>query len=203
MRRALPNLQTISAIRTVVRTRHHSAARGFSKQHLIGGQIPDKSADTMRLTRRRIALIRHHSMSSTTGGACHHVRDDIGLPDADLPQVPPDNVNRRAKVARRLRLLQHNITLDSKIDEKESVHRLKPCHFCAAWTHLDKKSAPLRDALEKLSKTRKRVQNQLRAFTREDKRDIFRDAVFLCMTPFVTPRISSGCAAFKAAAAAA
>ena len=41
-----------------------------------------------------------------------------------------------------------------------------------------------------------------RAFTRADKRDIFRDAVFLCKTPFVTPRINSGCASFNAVRAA-
>ena len=29
-------------------------------------------------------------------------------------------------------------------------------------------------------------------FTRDERRDILREAVFLCMTPLVTPRISSG-----------
>ena len=37
------------------------------------------------------------------------------------------------------------------------------------------------------------------AFTRDARRDIFREAVFLWNTPFVTPRISSGCAARSAA----
>lgn len=38
-------------------------------------------------------------------------------------------------------------------------------------------------------------------FTRDDNRDNFRATVFLCSTPLVTPRASSGCAAFSAAAA--
>ena len=40
------------------------------------------------------------------------------------------------------------------------------------------------------------------AFTRAARREILRDAVFLCTTPLVTPRISSGCAVFSASAAA-
>lgn len=43
----------------------------------------------------------------------------------------------------------------------------------------------------------------LSALTREERRDIFRATVFLCITPLVTPRISSGCAVFSASAAAA
>jgi hypothetical protein len=39
------------------------------------------------------------------------------------------------------------------------------------------------------------------AFTRDDRRDILRATVFLCSTPLVTPRASSGWAAFSAAAA--
>ena len=39
-------------------------------------------------------------------------------------------------------------------------------------------------------------------FTLADKRDILREAVFLCSTPFDTPRISSGCASFNAVCAA-
>ena len=44
--------------------------------------------------------------------------------------------------------------------------------------------------------------DQASAFTRADRRDILRATVFLCNTPFVTPRISSGWAARSAAAAA-
>ena len=40
------------------------------------------------------------------------------------------------------------------------------------------------------------------ALTREVRRDILREAVFLCRTPLVTPRISSGWAAANAVAAA-
>ena len=40
------------------------------------------------------------------------------------------------------------------------------------------------------------------AFTRDDRRDILRATVFLCSTPLVTPRASSGWAFFSAAAAA-
>ena len=39
-------------------------------------------------------------------------------------------------------------------------------------------------------------------FTLADKRDIFREAVFLCRTPFDTPRINSGCASLNAVCAA-
>jgi len=39
-------------------------------------------------------------------------------------------------------------------------------------------------------------------FTLADRRDIFRDAVFLCRTPLVTPRMTSGCADRNASAAA-
>lgn len=38
----------------------------------------------------------------------------------------------------------------------------------------------------------------LSAFTRDDSRDIFRATVFLCNTPLVTPRISSGWQALRA-----
>lgn len=47
------------------------------------------------------------------------------------------------------------------------------------------------------------VDQAFSAFTREDRRDIFRATVFLCNTPLVTPRISSGWHSFRAAAAAA
>lgn len=40
-------------------------------------------------------------------------------------------------------------------------------------------------------------------FRRLARRETLRDAVFLCITPFVAARISSGCAALKAAVAAA
>jgi len=40
------------------------------------------------------------------------------------------------------------------------------------------------------------------SFTRADRRDILRATVFLCSTPLVMPRASSGCAARSAATAA-
>jgi hypothetical protein len=39
------------------------------------------------------------------------------------------------------------------------------------------------------------------AFTRAERRDIFRATVLRWYTPLVTPRISSGCAALRASAA--
>ncbi len=121
-----------------------------------------------------------------------------------IPLMSPRNdVNRTAKLARRLRAHQYNIALDSGIGEKESLRPLKTGGFCATGTHPNKKSAPLRDALDLIIKTRNRAKNQASDLTRDDRRDILRAAVFLCITPLVTPRISSGCAAFSAAAAAA
>lgn len=115
---------------------------------------------------------------------------------------PRNDVNRSVKLARGSGLLQHNIVLDSVIGEKESIEPLNWQDFCAATSHRDKKSAPCLDALEFFVFCQMR-QNQPIALTREDRRDILRDAVFLCITPLVTPRINSGCAALSAAAAAA
>jgi predicted nucleic acid-binding Zn ribbon protein len=50
---------------------------------------------------------------------------------------PRNDVNRSAKLARRLRRHQHNIVLDSAIDEKESLAPLK-CH--ANWAELQHKN---------------------------------------------------------------
>ena len=104
---------------------------------------------------------------------------------------PRNDVNRMAKVARGLGPLQHNIALDSLIVGKESLGALKCRDFCADRPHWHKKSAPGLGALEFLEFCRLR-QNQPTDLTRAAKRDILRDAVFLCMTPLVTPRISSG-----------
>ena len=114
---------------------------------------------------------------------------------------PRNDVNRRAKLARGLGPLQHNIVLDSEIGGKESTGALNWLDFCAATSHRHKKSAPGLDALEFFIFCRI-SQNQPIALTREDRRDILRAAVFLCMTPLVTPRINSGCATFRASAAA-
>ena len=114
---------------------------------------------------------------------------------------PRNDVNRMSNVARGLGRLQHNIALDSVIVQKESIGPLKSQDFCAARSHRHKKSAPCMGALE-IFILCNFAQNHAIALTREDRRDILRAAVFLCITPLVTPRINSGCAAFNAAAAA-
>ncbi|EBA13814.1 hypothetical protein RCCS2_07994 [Roseobacter sp. CCS2] len=74
---------------------------------------------------------------------------------ANFLMSPRNDVNRMCNVARRLGPLQHNIVLDSVIDEKESIGPLKCLVFCAARSHQNKKNAPCLDALEFLVFRRK------------------------------------------------
>lgn len=113
------------------------------------------------------------------------------FPDANPFMSPRNDVNRMGNVARGLGPLQHNIALDSAIAKKESVGSLKSLVFCADRSHRHKKSAPGSGALE-IFVVPQLGQNHPIALMRDDRRDILRAAVFLCITPFVTPRISSG-----------
>ena len=136
---------------------------------------------------------RHRSMRlACCAGKSRRQRQRFITCSVANPLMSPRNdVNRIGKVARGLGPLQHNIALDSAIVEKESLGPLKCLNFCADGPHWHKKSAPCLDALEFFD-FRRLPQNQAVALTRAAKRDILRDAVFLCITPLVTPRISSG-----------
>jgi hypothetical protein len=85
-------------------------------------------------------------------GMCSHQFAAGGgdFSDADPLHVPPDDVNRIVKLATALQRQQQNIVLDSGIDEKESLRPSKSAKFCARRAQCHKKSAPGKDALEKV-----------------------------------------------------
>lgn len=100
-------------------------------------------------------------------------------------------MNRFETLARRAKPTQQNLKLDYKVLLRRIRRPLKRCNAGPF--------APTKKARRgALSLNVTAIRRQAMAFTRAAKRDIFRDAVFLWYTPFVTPRISSGCADFSA-----
>lgn len=75
----------------------------------------------------------HHRMRSAfwCGEKTRQRRYFITRPSANPLMSPRNDVNRRAKLARALGPLQHNIVLDSEIVRKESLGSLKSHNFCA------------------------------------------------------------------------
>ena len=126
-----------------------------------------------------------------------------GLPFAIRP-VPQDEVNRLDRLARRTSRLQLNNTLDTDSPDANpggGAKRQRPGMTRGPGHGKMTKGAAPAGAPKAFGKESSgpRAQTVATAFTREAKRDIFRATVFLCSTPLVTPRASSGWAAFKAA----
>ncbi len=91
---------------------------------------------------------------------------------------PRNDVNRSVKLARGLGPLQHNNALDSVFAGKESLAALFSAKISAALQHLHKKRrAPKGRVFVESGRLSPVVQPI--AFTRADRRDIFRAAVFL------------------------
>jgi hypothetical protein len=129
--------------------------------------------------------------------------------------VPQDEVNRKGTLARPLRALQPNNVLDRDSrnpNPKALVNRQRSAESAHPEGVERPKGAtltvaPLCNPAVPDSVPCKSIrpgiglidQTLTTAFTRDARRDILRATVFLCSTPLVTPRASSGWAAFNAA----
>src|SRR6056297_349640 len=116
----------------------------------------------------------------------------------DRPMSPQDDVNRRSKLATAFTEAQQNFALDSERSRTESSRVAKKPQSGAAAANENATHQRVR----RVRTRRGAARNQPMAFTREARRDILRDAVFLWRTPLLTPRISSGWAARSAVCAA-
>ena len=81
-----------------------------------------------------------------------------------------------------------------KVNTKETslTYKLAKQHFQQDIKITNKKGAQVCTLSTFMNLRRKGNYYAPTVFTCADKRDILRDAVFLCMTPFDTPRINSG-----------
>jgi len=116
-----------------------------------------------------------------------------GLRPSHVPQV---DVNRLTKLASPWRTVQPNFVIDTALSVR-ILHNLQIRHaagFSNVSGHNSKKARPARGTLGLWNDggNPQMAAALPRDFTRLDRRDIFRATVFLCSTPFDTPRISSG-----------
>lgn len=118
---------------------------------------------------------------------------------SNLRLVPQVEVNRRGKLASPRAALQPNYALDRdsvrRIPEPVQIGNAGPAGLSPILRQSGRKrrKAPrLGRLLHRIGIAENQAFGAASALTREVRRDILREAVFLCRTPLVTPRISSG-----------